>query len=232
MRRSTINGLIREAKEFFAAHQFHLPPWAFWTPDQWRQQDLQSVEEIIANGMGWDITDFGSRDFERCGLLLFAIRNGNPARDRKPYAEKIMIVREEQETPYHFHWRKMEDIINRGGGRLVLELYHSTKDEQLDRERPIEARIDGIRRTFAAGEPVILNVGESICLEQHVYHRFYGEKGRGLVLVGEVSQVNDDDTDNRFLTAPGRFPDIDEDEAPLHLLTKDYARYVGAGAAA
>jgi hypothetical protein len=50
-----------------------------------------------------------------------------------------------------------------------------------------------------------------------------GEGGR--VLVGEVSMVNDDRTDNRFFESIGRFPQIMEDEPPLHLLTMDYAKY-------
>ena len=48
------------------------------------------------------------------------------------------------------------------------------------------------------------------------------------MLVGEVSLVNDDDTDNRFLEPVGRFPAIEEDEPPLYLLTQDYARYYRA----
>ena len=47
----------------------------------------------------------------------------------------------------------------------------------------------------------------------------------GKVLVGEVSKVNDDVNDNRFLKPTGRFPEIEEDEPPLHLLVGDYAKY-------
>jgi len=45
------------------------------------------------------------------------------------------------------------------------------------------------------------------------------------VLVGEVSKVNDDNTDNRFYESVGRFSAIEEDEAPLYLLVNDYERY-------
>ena len=44
----------------------------------------------------------------------------------------------------------------------------------------------------------------------------------GDVLIGEVSMCNDDDTDNHFLSVPGRFPAIEEDEAPYRLLCKEY----------
>jgi D-lyxose ketol-isomerase len=37
--------------------------------------------------------------------------------------------------------------------------------------------------------------------------------------------VNDDRTDNRFHTPVGRFPQIEEDAPPLHLLTVDYPNY-------
>ena len=44
-------------------------------------------------------------------------------------------------------------------------------------------------------------------------------------MVGEVSLVNDDDHDNRFLEPVGRFADIEEDEPPIFLLRNDYERY-------
>jgi len=76
--------------------------------------------------LGWDITDFGGGDFLKKGLLLFTMRNGNLYDDRytKPYAEKYLIVEEGQVTPFHFHWKKMEDIINRGGGNLLVQVYN------------------------------------------------------------------------------------------------------------
>ena len=73
---------------------------------------------------------------------------------------------------------------------------------------------------------MILTPGESITLYQGLYHKFYGESGKGTVLVGEVSAVNDDRTDNRFHDDVGRFPDIEEDERPEHLLTMDYDKFI------
>lgn len=69
-----------------------------------------------------------------------------------------------------------------------------------------------------------LSPGESVCLSQRLYHKFWGDAGR--VLVGEVNRVNDDRIDNRFFETVGRFPEIEEDEAPLHFLTKDYATFL------
>ncbi len=225
MKRSEINLILENAKAFIAERQFSLPPWAYWSLTNWRK-NKDDAEEIIENMLGWDITDFGSGAFYKRGLLLFTIRNGNFKVDKKPYAEKIMIVEENQETPMHFHWAKMEDIINRAGGNLVIELYNSSSENKLDTITPVNFKTDGIKRTVNAGGKVVLTPGESICLEQGLYHRFYGEPGKGKVLVGEVSMVNDDTSDNCFYDSVGRFPVIEEDEEPLHLLVSDYKKFI------
>jgi D-lyxose ketol-isomerase len=224
MKRSEINQLIIESIAFFKQMNFRLPPWAYWRPEDWKGK-YESCQEIADNMLGWDLTDFGSGDFHKLGLILFTLRNGNPLIDKKTYAEKLMIVEELQETPMHFHWSKMEDIINRGGGNLVIELYNSNKDEKFSQEDCI-VKVDGISRRVKPGKSVTLTPGESICLYQGLYHRFYGEQGTGKVLVGEVSAVNDDSSDNRFYKTVGRFPEIAEDEMPVHLLASDYKKYM------
>lgn len=224
MKRSEINQLILSSIDFFNEMNFKLPPWAYWTPGEWKGK-YETCGEIADNMLGWDLTDFGSGDFHRRGLILFTIRNGNIKKDKKPYAEKAMIVEELQETPMHFHWSKMEDIINRGGGNLVIELYKSSPDEKLS-DQAFSVKTDGILRHLQPDGQIVLTPGESICLEQGIYHRFYGEPGKGKVFVGEVSAVNDDTTDNRFLESIGRFPEIIEDEKPVHLLASDYSKYI------
>ena len=171
-----------------------------------------------------DVTDYGLDRFDEVGLLLFTIRNGNHAQVQthpKGYAEKIMMVCDEQATPYYFHWNKREDIINRGGGNLVIELYHADGKNKFS-ERRFSVSVDGVRRPVSAGDRVILAPGVSICLEPYVYHTFYGEKGSGSVMVGEVSDVNDDRTDNCFYEQLGRFPEIIEDEEPRYYLCTEY----------
>lgn len=224
MKRSTINQKINEAILFFEEMKFKLPPWGYWSVPQWKQHKEYS-DEIFTNGLGWDLTDFGSGDYNRSGLLLFTLRNGNLQLDRKTYAEKIMVVDEGQVTPMHFHWSKMEDIINRGGGNLVIQLYPSDAQGGFA-DREFEVSLDGIRNRFQPGDKVKLQPGESITLHQELYHTFYGERGRGKVLVGEVSSVNDDHADNKFHQPAGRFPDIEEDEAPTHLLVSDYVNFI------
>ena len=216
MKRSQINQILQSAQAFFTEHQFHLPPWASWTEADWQGQG-EACREVIDCQLGWDITDFGSGDFAQRGLTLFTVRNGKAGSSYgKTYAEKIMVVDDGQETPLHFHFQKAEDIINRGGGKLLLQLWNSEgQGEKAD--TPVSVSID------AAGGVVSLAPGESICLTRGLYHRFWGE---GKVLVGEVSQVNDDFSDNRFYEAVGRFPSIDEDEAPWRLLVSDYAEKI------
>jgi len=225
MKRSEINAIMRKAAAFLREHHFHLPPFARWTPDDWQQRGPE-CSEIVTQQLGWDITDFGSGDFAKIGLFLFTVRNGVLDQSLgKTYAEKLMIAEPGQITPTHFHHQKMEDIINRGGGNLVIRLWNALPDDELA-DTPVNVSVNGIQRTVPAGGAVTLAPGESICLPQRLYHTFRGD--HSTTLIGEVSRVNDDHTDNRFHAHIGRFPKIEEDEEPLHLLTQDYARYFRA----
>ena len=226
MKRSEINRYIREAMTLFSSTGFILPPFANWSPEYW-QAVGEEADEIRENQLGWDVTDYGMDQFYRTGLLLFTIRNGNyRSKDKYPkgYAEKIMVVRESQITPFHYHWNKREDIINRGGGELVIELYFADRDDGLS-DISFEVSVDGVRRRVSPGDEVILTPGESICLEPYVYHKFYGRGGCGTVIVGEVSDVNDDKNDNCFLEKLPRYPEIIEDEPPLRYLCTEYPKF-------
>ena len=223
MKRSEINKIMKDAIDLFAEYKISLPPFVLWSPEEWKTKG-DEVQEIKDNMLGWDITDFGQGDFSKTGLFLITLRNGNQKNaDKypKPYAEKLMIVQENQITPMHFHWNKMEDIINRGGGNLIIKLYNSTEDEQLA-DTDVVVSIDGVKHTFPAGTEVCIKPGQSITLTKGLYHRFWGEEGKGTVLVAEVSMTNDDTTDNRFYDKAGRFPEIIEDEKPLYLLCNEY----------
>jgi len=223
MKRSEINEIIEEAITFFRSMNFFLPRFAYFSLDEWQKVKV-SAAEIFEIKLGWDITDFGLEKFEEFGLVLFTIRNGAVKSDkyRKPYAEKIMIARPGQVTPLHFHWDKIEDIINRAGGELVFELYNATEDEKLA-DTPVQYTQDGIRKTIQAGKKLVLKPGESLTLPPYLYHKFYGQGAP--VMIGEVSMVNDDASDNRFLEV-GRFPEIDEDVAPKYLLCNDYQTFL------
>jgi hypothetical protein len=224
MKRSEINEIIQDAEAFCRAFNFHLPRWAHWTLEDWRACS-EDLSQIVDHRLGWDITDFGLGEFGSLGLILFTIRNGDPqGRDlSKIYAEKLLIVDPDQVTPLHYHWKKTEDIINRGGGDLVVQLYNSTGSGGLD-TTDVEVRLDGLLHLVEAGGVRVLKPGDSITLLPGLYHAFWAEGER--VLVGEVSSVNDDAADNRFYEAVGRFPAIEEDVPPTRLLLNDYEQFL------
>lgn len=225
MKRSRVNQVIKETEALLKEHQIMLPPFFGWTKQEWEKKGAE-CQEIRDNQLGWDITDFGCGDFDKIGLTALTLRNGNQknAAYKKPYAEKILVAREGQVTPMHFHWYKMEDIINRGGGILVMQLYCATEDDKLDMTKDVEIVSDGVKLTLPAGGILELSPGQSVTYTQRLYHAFWGKEGCGDVIVGEVSMCNDDSTDNCFLTAPGRFPGIEEDEEPYRLLCNEYPK--------
>ncbi|TVR68639.1 MAG: D-lyxose/D-mannose family sugar isomerase [Spirochaetaceae bacterium] len=220
MRRSEVNERIREAEAFLQRFLFLLPPWAHWDPEQWRRESTRT-RQVREHYLGWDLTDFGQGNFLRQGLVLFTLRNGSPAvPEGKTYTEKVIMLRDGQVNPFHFHWNKMEDIINRGGGTLVMELMPADRETEEASRESFTVYIDGVARRCEAGERIELAPGESITLYPYLYHKFQAEGSD--VLVGEVSKVNDDKRDNRYLKPLGRFPTILEDEPPYRLLVSDY----------
>jgi len=220
LKRSQINALIKDTIKWLEEQKVSLPPFAYWSPADWAGKGHE-YDEIRENMLGWDVTDYGRGDFDKVGLLLFTIRNGNLNKPEfaKPYAEKMLISQVDQISPNHFHWNKMEDIINRGGGTLMIQLWNSTTDEELDTTE-VSIRIDGRRCTVPAGGKVYLEPGESITLSPGQYHLFTAKNEK--VLAWEVSMVNDDNTDNRFYEEQARFTRIEEDEPAEYLLCNEY----------
>lgn len=224
MLRSEVNAAQRRAAALLHDLRFAAPPWVTWSPQEWAAQPGVAAY-CRARQMGWDVTDFGSGDFARRGLLLICTRNGRPGVPGDvPYAEKLLLVGEGQETPLHTHHHKTEDIICRGGGVLVMELALVTPQGEIQ-DVPVPVTTDGRPRQVRPLEPLALHPGESITLRPGTFHRFYARSGSGPVLAGEVSAVNDDLHDNVFLEAVGRFPAVEPDEAPLYPLWSE----VGGG---
>ena len=227
MKRSDINEIMAEADKFIRSFGYVLPPFAYWSPQDMKDRRAE-IDNVIGARLGWDITDYGQGKFDDLGLFLFTVRNGRQEDLKRGggmcYAEKIMISRHNQISPMHRHWLKAEDIINRGGATLAIELYGAAEDGSFDETAGGTVYCDGIKRDFTPGEVLRFAPGESVTLMPGDWHAFWGEGGD--VLIGEVSTVNDDETDNWFKDPIGRFAEIEEDVAPTQLLASDYANWL------
>lgn len=225
MKRSEINAAIDEAIRLLDECRFRLPRFAYWTPAEW-QAHRNEIDVLREVGLGWDVTDFGSGDFDRIGAVLFTIRNGKPGCEGigSPYAEKILVFRDGQRLPIHHHAIKTEDIINRGAGMMEMRFYRRLPDGGVDYESPVEYFSDGLRCTAKAGEPILIARGDSVRLDPFVNHTFGAAAGQGSLVCGEVSKINDDLTDNYFAEPTARFAEIEEDEPARYLLCNEYER--------
>lgn len=226
MKRSEVNRVLEQAEDMLARFSVVLPPFADWIREDFARPE---AARVIEARMGWDVTDYNAGEFERMGLFLFTLRNGRLADLRAGqgmcYAEKLLISRKDQLSPMHRHIVKAEDIINRGGATLALRLHGSDDAGGFAEDRGGTVMCDGMRRDFAPGEVIRLAPGESITLMPGDWHAFWGEGGD--VLIGEVSTVNDDETDNLFHPPLARFSTIEEDEAPRRVLVSDYPGLAG-----
>jgi D-lyxose ketol-isomerase len=222
LKRSAINRSIAIAKHYFKEFGLNLPPFASWAAEEWDQRGSE-CDEIRDCMLGWDVTDFGSGRFGEIGRTLFTLRNGTTREPeyRKPYAEKLILDPEGQRAPAHFHRGKMEDIINRGGGVICVQLTRLGPDGQRS-DQPLSAQVDGQQVDLALGEVIELRPGQSVCIPPRTIHQFWGKHGTGYTVSGEVSTVCDDWNDNCFLEPASRFPEIEEDEPRSAYLCHEY----------
>jgi D-lyxose ketol-isomerase len=228
MKRSEINRAIEEARAVLARIGFRLPDFSTWSLDKWRTMRSPAAE-IFRTGMGWDVTDFGSNDFAKMGATIFTLRNGLP-HDRGigvPYAEKIIILTEGQTIPLHFHFKKTEDIINRGNGILCIKLYKSNQDKSVDVKTKPGIKCDGVWSVFEPGQTFEVLPGNSVTMTPGLYHAFWAKKDAGTLVCGEVSSINDDNIDNHFSPSLPRFAHIDEDEPIRYILCNEYEKVLG-----
>ena len=227
MKRSEINKALKEMENMIRDYRFSLPPFCNFTPEEWREKG-HDYDEVRDNMLGWDITDYGLGDFDKVGFSLITIRNGNlKMKDKytKSYAEKLLYLKEGQYSPMHFHWNKMEDIINRGGGTLKLTLYNADENEGFA-DTSVEVTVDGKNIIIPAGGEIFLKPGQSVTLKPYQYHQWQGVEGTGDIALFEVSTTNDDTKDNRFYKAQARIPNVEEDEELKYLMFKDYKDYI------
>ena len=234
-----VEAAVALAKIVFRHFHIALPPFAAWSVADWERAGPEH-DEVRDCMLGWDVTDFGGKDFARIGRTLFTLRNGNLHDPRYPksYAEKLIVDPEGQRAPAHFHRTKREDIINRGGGNVLIQL---TAVDAGDRPAggTLAVVVDGCRRTVPSGETVRIRPGESLCIPPRTIHQFWGEEGTGHRIDGvgytvssEVSSVCDDLKDNFFFADLTRFPVIVEDAPRTVYLCNEYPPAVPAPASA
>ena len=134
MKRSRINEIMAAADDMIRHYGFVLPPFANWSPEAFKA-NAPRARRVIEGRCGWDITDYGQGRYDQMGLFLFTLRNGSLADLQRGggmcYAEKLLISRQDQLSPMHTHVIKAEDIINRGGATLIVELTGSDPAGQL-----------------------------------------------------------------------------------------------------
>lgn len=227
MKRSKINQILKTNISFAINRGVYFPKFASWKLEDWTNLD-QKYREIVDNMLGWDVTDFGSNDFNKYGLVAFTFRNGNYNHSSvypKPYCEKVLFLEEGQELPYHFHKLKEEDTINRGGGNLLIKVWNVANDESLDKVSDVTIVKDGEKLLLPAGSVIKFEPGESLTATQRIYHKWNVEPGTGKVMAWEVSTTNNDNMDNRFYQPIPRIPSIEEDEEPFRLLFSDYPEW-------
>ena len=161
----------------------------------------------------WDVTDFGLGDFARYGLTLVNLAT------EPEYCEKLMYARLGQETPCHTHARKKEDIICRAGV-LSVSLWPARPDKVPAASASLSVRLDGELVEVPTGSPVSLRAGSRVTITPGIWHAFAPLSDE--CIIGEVSTANDDLHDNFFVNPDiGRFPGVEEDEAPLLKLVSD-----------
>jgi len=189
MKRSAINVAYREALAVFQRAGWALPPQP-----------------------RWDVTDCGSGDFNRCGLVLVNLA------EEPEYSEKLIYMRAGQMIPAHTHLRKKEDIICRRG-ELMMELWLGPP--AIDRvSGRLRVKRSGEWISVTAGEPFALAAGERVTLEPGTYHCFWPSQAD--TIIGEVATANDDANDNVFADlSVTRFPAVEEDEPAAVRLVSD-----------
>lgn len=224
MKRSEINRELTWAKALVERNNIRLPDCAYWGMNAWKAHRSR-IGTIAKTAAGWDVTDYGTGKYLEIGAVLYTLRNGRQDDPTVgvPYCEKYILMHDGQRLPKHYHVFKTEDIINRAGGILEVMLWNT---DVAGRELVTDVTVfmDGIERKFKAGERIRVTQGNSITLTPHMAHVFGPEAGSGDIVVGEVSKVNDDTTDNYFMEPTSFFAKIEEDVPAEHPLTNEYGR--------
>ena len=211
MLRSEINQIIKKSKSYFNKNNFFLPAWSNWPLNEWKK-NINFAKIAHQSQIGWDITDFGKNNFHKEGAVLFSTKMVKRYNKLITYSEKLLLLMPNQKIPFHFHKKKTEDIINRCNGVLEMGLYASDSHFKRKKDSFI-LNIDSIPNKIKPNEKIFLHPGQSITIKPYLCHYLKSSnKNKKTLIVGEVSSLNDDNTDNYFPDKNLRFTKIEEDE--------------------
>jgi len=172
---------------------------------------FQHFGRVLPPNPRWDVTDFGLGNWREFGLVLINLA------DEPEYCEKIMYAKEGMTTPAHCHARKTEDIISRNG-ILRIQLWAGKPEASVG--KPVRLKLNGDPIEIESGAFIDLHSGWRVKIVPGVYHEFVPVTEE--CVIGEVSTANDDLNDNFFVNSMiGRYPEIEEDEAPIVHLVSD-----------
>ena len=213
MLRSEINALIRDAEGYFKAERFRLPPFAFWTPDDWAKPD-GDISEIVDCGLGWDITDFGLGEYH---TLRPPPLHDEKRPTREPEGGHREDLLREGDHPRPRPALPGPPPLDQGRGHHRAGGRHDgrrgaqrdAEDGSFKADTQVSLSLDGVRRKVRVlAPPSSSTPGESVTLEPGCYH--LGDRRlrpSGWDIHGEVSVVNGDVNHNRCGQPVGRFPD-------------------------
>lgn len=221
MKRSKVNEAIRDMEYLLKIYNVALPPFCNCTPEEWDDHGMQ-WESVRSDMLGWLVTDFGLNKFEETGLVSVTLRNFR--NENLSYAEKLMMLDDAQQIPLHYHKKKTEDIMNRFGGNVIIHLYDLKVNEGKS-QALVQFVLDGKKMEMSSGSSIVLRPGSSITIFPNTLHDYEAEFGKGAVILGEVSNANDDINDNFFVDNLKLIPDIEEDERSYRYLIYEYPEY-------
>ena len=144
MKRSQINKALKEMESVCEKYSCFLPPFCSFTPQKWLSLGHE-YDEVRDCMLGWDITDFGSGDFDRVGFSLITIRNGlraSPEKYPKVYAEKLLYLKDTLASRVNslasarsISMLLCESEIERGAGRSARAQSVSSSANKMNQNR-------------------------------------------------------------------------------------------------
>ena len=145
MKRSEINRLIEDALKFFQEMHFKLPPLGYL--------DTGAMEQAggIVRGSGNESVGMGPHGFWYREFQCGRVAAFHPSKRESATRPEALCGKNHDRPggtgdPHAFSTGpKMEDIINRGGGNLMIQLYPSDREGGFAK-KSFQVSLDGLKR--------------------------------------------------------------------------------------